>query len=187
MVVADLLAGFEFLLLLHFLVHLLVLGPTLLPTCPPTCPPPPPAANNVVDCPTQLICTRIFHDKAKRTQQRNLLRTMAIEEGWGGWPAAFRFHSQPSQPWQLLSTCRALTQPPTISLAHPQYLSHHICHFFTITILRTHNLYLTIFGTGLTHNLTQSSRELNQHDRRPFLVCLEPLVPWCSCLQLGGV
>ena len=85
MVVADLLAGFEFLLLLHFLVHLLVLGPTLLPTCPPTCPPPPPAANNVVDCPTQLICTRIFHDKAKRTQQRNLLRTMAIEEGWVGW------------------------------------------------------------------------------------------------------
>ena len=74
-----------------------------------------------------------------------------------------------------------------ILLAHTQYLSHHICHFFTITILRTHNLYLTIFGTGLTHNLTQSSRELNQHDRRPFLVCPEPLVPWCSCLQLGGV
>ena len=92
-----------------------------------------------------------------------------------------------------------ITCAHTMSLAHTQYLSHHICHFFTITILRTHNLYLTIFGltpaqplshsqshTFLTHNLTPYSRKLNQHDRRPFLVCLEPLVPWCSCLQLGG-
>ena len=51
------------------------------PTCPPTCPPPLPAANNAADCPTQLICAWIFHDKAKRTEQGNLLRTMAIEEG----------------------------------------------------------------------------------------------------------
>ena len=141
---------------------------------------------DLVDCPTQLYCTWIFHDKAKRTQQGNLLRTMAIEEGWGGWPAAFRFHSQPSQPWQLLSTCRALTQPPTISLAHTQYLSHHICHFFTITILRTHNLYLTIFG--LTHNLTHFSLTISHgpHENSTNTT-VDPSLYVLNHLSLGAV
>ena len=30
---------------------------------------------DLVDCPTQLICTWIFHDRAKRTQQGDLLST----------------------------------------------------------------------------------------------------------------
>ena len=99
------------------------------------------------------------------------------------------------------STTHNITCAHIITLAHTQCLSHLICHFFTITILRTYNLYLTIFGltpaqplshsqshTFLTHNLTLSSRKLNQHDRRPFLAFIEPLVHyWSSCLQLGEV